>query len=195
VRPKDFVVVVGAGGVGGFAIQIAHSMGARVVALDVDPERLQLVARHGADWTLNPRDFTPKDLRKEIRRLAVTSGSREVEWRIFETSGTAPGQQTAFSLLNHGATLGVVGYHGGEVSIRLSNLMAFAARAQGTWGCLPQHFPAVLDMALSGRIALDPFIEFRPMSAIQETFEALRRGELKKRPVLLPDFDPPLTRR
>jgi len=65
--------------------------------------------------------------------------------------------------------------------------MAYAARAEGTWGCPPMLFPEVLDLVLSGKVAIDPLIEFHPMSAINEVFEKLHRGELRKRPVLLPD--------
>ena len=69
--------------------------------------------------------------------------------------------------------------------MRLSNLMAYAARAEGTWGCSPDLFPEVLDLVLSGKVAIDPFVEFHPMSAINEIFDSLRHHALKKRPVLL----------
>jgi 6-hydroxycyclohex-1-ene-1-carbonyl-CoA dehydrogenase len=194
IRPNDFVVVVGAGGVGGFAVQISRALGAAVAAVDVDQERLDLIHRHGATWTLNALEFPGKNLRQKLRELAREASCPAVEWRILETSGTAAGQETAFGLLNHGAVLGVVGYHPGEVTVRLSNLMAFAARAEGTWGCPPERYPAILDMVQSGRIVLEPFVEIRPMSLIQETFEALHNRELRKRPVLIPDFDDPTSR-
>lgn len=36
----------------------------------------------------------------------------------------------------YGVTLSVVGFTMGKIGIRLSNLMAFHARALGNWGCL-----------------------------------------------------------
>jgi 6-hydroxycyclohex-1-ene-1-carbonyl-CoA dehydrogenase len=48
VSEGDAVIVVGAGGVGGFVVQIASALGARVAACDIIPERLQLIAAHGA---------------------------------------------------------------------------------------------------------------------------------------------------
>ena len=95
----------------------------------------------------------------------------------------------AFGLLTFGATLSVVGYTLDKVSVRLSNLMAYDAVAQGNWGCLPEHYPAALALVLDGKVRLGPFIERRPMSAINETFEALHAGSLRRRPVLVPDFD------
>ncbi|HET6372310.1 MAG TPA: 6-hydroxycyclohex-1-ene-1-carbonyl-CoA dehydrogenase, partial [Candidatus Polarisedimenticolia bacterium] len=67
------------------------------------------------------------------------------------------------------------------------NLMALDATAQGNWGCLPEHYPAVVQMALSGRISLRPFIEQRPLSTINERFRELRDGHASRRFVLRPD--------
>lgn len=184
-----FAVFVGVGGVGGFGVQIARSLGARVLAIDVDPEKLAALSRHGAEWTLDARGLSTKDVRKKARAIADAASLPAAEWRIFETSGTKAGQECAFSLLTHGAVLGVVGYHPGDVTLRLSNLMAFAARAEGTWGCTPELFPEALSLVLDGRVAVEPFVEFHPMSEINTVLEKLRRHELARRAVLIPDFD------
>lgn len=188
VGPGDFAVFVGAGGVGGFGVQIARALGARVVAIDVDDERLAQIARHGAEWTVSA-NVGAKEIRTKVREIARGADLPQSEWRIFETSGSKTGQETAFGLLNHGATLGVVGYFRGDVTVRLSNLMAYAATAEGTWGCPPELFPAMLDLVLSGRVAIDPFIAFHPMDAVNDVLEELHRGSLRKRPVLLPGPD------
>jgi 6-hydroxycyclohex-1-ene-1-carbonyl-CoA dehydrogenase len=51
IAPGDFAVVVGAGGVGGYAVQIARAFGATVVALDVDQGRLDKMTENGAAAT------------------------------------------------------------------------------------------------------------------------------------------------
>ena len=186
VGPGHLAVFVGAGGVGGFGIQVAAAFGARVVAIDVDPDRLALVREHGAEWTLDARDRTPRQLRDAVRSLAKGNGLPSSEWRVFETSGTAPGQETAFGLLTFGGYLGVVGFHPGEVPLRLSNLMAFEAKAEGHWGCLPEHFGRVLQMIDSGALTLDPFIELFALERVDEVLARLRRKELGRRPVLVP---------
>jgi len=188
LRQGDFAVFIGAGGVGGFGIQIARALGARVLAIDVVPERLELMQEYGAEWVLNAKGSDPRQLKKTVRETASQAGLPDTEWKLFETSGTQAGQETAFSLLTFGAVLGVVGYHPGTVNVRLSNLMAFAARAEGTWGCPPEQFPAVLELIRKKQIAIEPFVETFPMSRINEVFEQLRRHELSRRPVLIPDF-------
>jgi 6-hydroxycyclohex-1-ene-1-carbonyl-CoA dehydrogenase len=188
LRAGDFAVFVGAGGVGGFGVQIASSLGARVLAVDVDEERLALLAEHGADWVLDARGLAERDLKKRVRAIAEDAELPDAEWRVFEASGTPAGQQAAFALLNHGAVLSVIGYHPGDVTVRLSNLMALAARAEGTWGCPPALFPEVLDLVKGQKVALEPFVEVHPLSAINDVFQALRRHQLKRRAVLVPDL-------
>ena len=66
--------------------------------------------------------------------------------------------------------------------------MAFDADIKGTWGCLPKYYPVVLKMVLEKKIEIEPFIEARPMSQIQQAFEDAHTGGLDKRIVLIPDF-------
>jgi 6-hydroxycyclohex-1-ene-1-carbonyl-CoA dehydrogenase len=182
----DLAVFVGAGGVGGFGVQVAAAMGARVVAIDLDAARLELAAAHGAALALDAR--APfKDLRDAIRALAAREGIPSWRQMIFETSGSVPGQETAFGLLGPGGYLSVVGFTPSKATLRLSNLMAFDATARGNWGCPPAHYPAVLEMVLSGRVVLEPFIERRPLSSINASFEELHAGRLPRRLVLQPE--------
>jgi len=184
----DVAIFVGAGGVGSFGVQIAAAMGAHVIALDIDDHRLAQIVELGAAHTLNVRDLDPRVVRAAIRSHITTEGLPQTCWKIYETSGTGAGQSLAFALLTFGAYLGVVGYTMDTVSVRMSNLMAFDAVAQGNWGCVPEHYPAVLDLVLSGTIKVLPLVERRPMSQINETVQALRAHALTKRPVLVPDF-------
>ena len=62
------------------------------------------------------------------------------------------------------------------------------ARAEGNWACAPHRFPEVIGMVADGRIVLEPFIEHRPLSRIDETFADLAAHRLHRRAVLAPDF-------
>lgn len=187
VRPGDFAVVVGVGGVGGYAVQVARAFGATVAALDVDPARLEVVAANGAALVLNVREVKGKELRKAIQDFAKGEGLPSAGWKIFECSGTAAGQETAFGLLNHGATLAVVGFTMDKVELRLSNLMAFHARALGNWGCLPELYPGALDLVLEGKVLVSPFVERHPLDEINRVFADARAHKLSRRAVLVPE--------
>jgi 6-hydroxycyclohex-1-ene-1-carbonyl-CoA dehydrogenase len=183
--PGDLAVFVGTGGVGGFGVQIAHARGAVVIAVDVDESRLAMMAAHGADVTASPADF--KQLRRLVRETADARGISTWRTKIFEASGTPAGQATAFGLVGPGGYLSLIGYTPKVVEVRLSNLMALDASAHGNWGCLPEHYPAVVDLVLQGKVAIAPFIERRPRSSINEVFAELHAGGVRKRLVLIPE--------
>jgi 6-hydroxycyclohex-1-ene-1-carbonyl-CoA dehydrogenase len=186
VTPGSLAVVVGAGGVGGYCVQIAHAFGAKVVAIDVDPDKLETISRYGAALTLDARTHDAKAIKSAIQAFAKKEGLRATEWFIFECSGTPAGQLAAYSLLVHGATLSVVGFTMSKVEIRLSNLMAFDARAIGNWGCPPEGYPAALDLVLNREIAIRPFVEMRPLDDINQVLTAVHHHEIKKRAVMVP---------
>jgi 6-hydroxycyclohex-1-ene-1-carbonyl-CoA dehydrogenase len=186
VKPGSVAIVVGAGGVGGYCVQIAAAFGAKVVAIDVDDDKLAAVAEHGAALTLNAGARDARAIKSAVIAFAKEHGVGATEWLIFECSGTAAGQLTAYGLLVHGATLSVVGFTMDKVEVRLSNLMAFDARAIGNWGCPPQHYPAALDLALDGKVHIKPFVEPHPLDDINRVFAAVHHREIKKRAVLVP---------
>lgn len=186
VTPGSLAIVIGAGGVGGYCVQVAAAFGAKVVAIDVDDAKLEAVAAHGAALTLNSRALEAKAVKAAIGDFAKALGLRHTEWFIFECSGTAPGQLMAYSLLVHGATLSVVGFTMDKVEVRLSNLMAFDAKAIGNWGCPPELYPAALELVLDGKVQIKPFVEPHPLADINQVFEAVHHRQIKKRAVMVP---------
>ncbi len=182
----DSAIVIGAGGVGGHAVQIAAAFGAYVIALDVDDARLARAASAGARLTLNPSTMPFRELRATIASAVGEWGGAPYGWKLFECSGTTAGQETAFGLLTPAATLLVVGFTLARVQLRLSNLMALDATVQGTWGCRAELYPEALRMVTDGRITLAPYIE---RFALQDGPEVLRRvadHEIERRAILQP---------
>ena len=183
----DLAIVVGVGGVGGYAVQVASAFGAQVVALDVDDTRLEVIAVHGAGLTVNSAATDVKELRRRIKDFAAARGCGETGWKIFECSGHSGGQETAWGLLTHAATLMVVGFTMAKVSLRLSNAMAFDATIQGTWGCRPELYPAALDLVTSGRVTLSSFIERHPLADAVGVLDAVAAHRLARRAILVPN--------
>jgi 6-hydroxycyclohex-1-ene-1-carbonyl-CoA dehydrogenase len=185
VKEGDMVVVVGAGGVGTFALQTAKARGAHTAAVDVDPERLERLGAY-IDLPLNARALDTKEIRKVVSAYEKEHGLPGIGRKVLECSGTAAGQQTAYSLLTFDGTLAVVGFTLDKIDVRLSNLMAFDATAFGNWGCLPEHFPAMLRLLGEGKLDVKPYVERHPMSAVNDL---LRAEHHARRPVLIPDFE------
>ncbi len=186
VQAGDLAIVIGVGGVGGYAVQIARAMGATVVAIDVDQAKLDFIGQYGAALCINPIGLEGSALKKKVLAFVKENGLRTTEWKIFECSGTPQGQQSAFNLLTFGAYLAVVGFTLAKLEVRLSNLMAFNARMQGNWGCLPDYYPAALELVLAGKIQMKPFIKKHPLDDINQIFEAVHAHEISERVILVP---------
>lgn len=182
---QDTAIFVGVGGVGGFGALLAKAFGAAVVAIDVDPAKLERIAPF-VDVTFNARELEFKELRKAVSGWVKEHGRRATEWKIFETSGTAAGQKTAFGLLTFGAHLAVIGFTMDAPELRLSNLMAFHATARGNWGCKPEYYPPVVELVLAGRVPLAPFVKTYPLDSINEVFEQAHHRRIAERPVMVP---------
>jgi propanol-preferring alcohol dehydrogenase len=79
-KPGDWVVISGVGGLGHMAVQYAKAMGLRVAAVDIDPSKLRLAEKLGAEVTVNAMECEPGAyLKKEIggaHGVLVTAVSR-----------------------------------------------------------------------------------------------------------------------
>jgi 6-hydroxycyclohex-1-ene-1-carbonyl-CoA dehydrogenase len=186
VGVNDLAIFVGVGGVGAFGVQIAAARGAAVVAIDIDDERLALAAVHGASLTINSRGMSLKELKNTVRAHGKSAARGETGWKIFETSGTGAGQETAFGLLDFGAYLAIVGFTPQKIELRLSNLMAFDATARGNWGCATENYPKALDLVLQKKVAIAPFVEIHPLDELPALFEAANNHKVRLRPVVTP---------
>ncbi len=186
LKSGDLAFVVGAGGVGAYVIQIARALGARVIACDVSAERLTLLAQHGAERALKVDPRGPKETKREAHALAREWGVPSLAHRIFECSGTPEGQALAFSLLGPAATLVQVGFTPKPVELRFSNVMAFDATIHGTWGCPPEAYAEVLRLIFGGKVVIAPFVDFAPMSLLNECLHAMAHHRLARRMI----FDP-----
>ena len=185
VGARDVVIVIGAGGIGTFALQIARARGARVAAIDIDPSKLERLSPFNIDWLFDARAVDGSRIK---RRLLDESGAG-TGWKIFEMSGTRAGQELAWSLLVPAATLAIVGFTMEKPQVRLSNLMALDARAFGSWGCSPRFYPDALAMVFDGRVVLRPFIERRSLAEGPDLFAGLAAAHAPtdRRAILIPE--------
>jgi len=186
LREGDLAIVIGTGGVGVHCVQVAAATGAKVVALDIDDAKLEIAKASGAGAVINTRELDPKALKSAVKDAVKALGGPRFCWKIFETSGTRPGQQTAFSLLTFGGYIGVVGFTMDKMELRVSNLMAFDATMRGNWGCDPELYPEVLDWLAEGKIQVKPYVEKHALDEANEVLDAAHHGKLKKRAVLVP---------
>ena len=190
LQPGDNVVVVGiTGGVGQYMGQVAKALGAKtVIGIARNKQKLERALKFGTDFVINSTDKDARDVSKEFRGLCKEQGLPNTGWKIFEVTGVKPGQEISLALLGFTGKLIVVGFGLAKTEYAIGRLMAFDADILGTWGCLPEYYPIVLDMVLSGKINMEEFVETRPMSTIADTFAEAHKTPPMKRIVLTPDF-------
>jgi 6-hydroxycyclohex-1-ene-1-carbonyl-CoA dehydrogenase len=185
----DFAIVIGVGGVGIYAALIARIFGAKVLALDVDDARLAMARNNGVDAILNVKGLDIKTIKDNVREIAKGLGVSRYGWKIFEVSGTKPGQELGFNLITFTSTLSIVGFTLDKTEVRLSNLMAFDAKLIGTWGCRAELYPEVVDLITTGKLKIDDFIDTFPLSKINEVFRNTLNHVYRKRSIMVPDFE------
>lgn len=184
----DLAIVIGVGGVGVYGALIAKIIGAKVIAIDVNDEKLAKAKLHGVDAVINSKGLDIKEIKNKVRELAKALNAPLNSWKIFEISGTAAGQDLAFNLITYASTLSVVGFTMNKLELRLSNLMAFDAKLIGTWGCMPELYPEVVQLIAEGKLKIKDFVQTFPMSEINEVFKNTLAHKYDKRSVLVPDF-------
>jgi len=185
----DFAIVIGVGGIGIYGALLTKILGARVLALDISDEKLNVAKANGVDATLNINGLDIKSIKSKVREIAKELGASPYLWKIYEMSGTKAGQELGFALVSYASTMSVVGFTMDKLEVRLSNLMAFDAKLIGTWGCKPELYPEVLDLVANDKLKIDQFVETFPLSKINEVFKNTIEHKYNKRSILVPDYN------
>ena len=171
VQAGDIVAVVGCGGVGLNVVQCATLAGARVIAVDVSEQRLDIARTLGAVETVNPNEVERID--KHVRKL--TDGGVDV---AFEAIGNPKTMRVAYSLLRRGGRLCVIGYSADEVTLSAAKLMYFELEVVGSLGCGAGEYPEIIGLVEAGRLRLDIIVSgCIPLDDINDGLDRLRRGE------------------
>ena len=167
VKPGDWILVQGTGGVAIFALQFAKLAGARVVVLSSSDEKLKRAAILGADATINYRatpDWGPA--------VKAATGGRGVDI-IIETSGAL---SQSLSAAAFGGFVGVIGFTGGfRAEIDVRQLIGPMVRVQGIAVGSRNSFEA-MNRAIE-RHRLKPVVEaVYPLAQTAEAFALMERG-------------------
>src|SRR6516225_5881282 len=141
-RVGDTVAIWGVGGLGHYAVQIARAMGARVIAVDVRPSKLDLARQLGAEIAI---DASRDDAPKAIRAL----GAAHVVINLAPTpAAVAQGAEA----LRRGGTLVLVGLPPGSFTLPILQTVAKGIRILTSAVGTRQDLRGVLALAASGRI-------------------------------------------
>ncbi|MBI4723179.1 MAG: zinc-binding dehydrogenase [Candidatus Stahlbacteria bacterium] len=171
VKPGDKVVVFGCGGVGLNVVQIASTIGAYCIAVDILDQKLEYAKTLGAAEVLNPTKLDRID--KEVRKL--TNGGADI---AFEVIGNPHTMELAFACLRTGGKLVVMGYSDKNMNLNLGRTMYREMGIVGSLGCRPVDYPRVIELARVGKIKVKELVTRKfPLEGINTAFDLLRKGE------------------
>jgi len=167
------VAVIGIGGLGHLAVQLARHFGAEVVAVDVSEAKLELAKSLGAARAVNA---AAKDVAKQIR----AGGEPHV---VMVTSNSKQSYDLAFRVLRRRGTLAVVGLPKEDVAFNADNLVVKEHRIVGSAVGTRQEMRELLELAAAGKVRCA--VETHPLEAINEIFARMQRGEIAARAVVV----------
>jgi len=185
VSRGDSVAVIGCGGVGDGAVLGARLAGATtIIAVDVDPRKLDWARQFGATDVINSREADPV---AGIQELTGGNGADVV----IEAVGLPETYRQAFYARDLAGILVQVGVPTPDMRIELPLLDLFGrgGALKSSWygDCLPERdFPMLTALYLQGRLPLEKFVsETIPLDGIEDAFAKMERGEVLRSVVTL----------
>lgn len=175
IKAGESVAVIGCGAVGLSIVQAAALAGALdVIAIDVNPARLDLASRLGATVTIDSRGI---DVVEAVREATAGKGAHAV----FEVVGRPELVESALLMTRKGGTAVMVGLMSADSRLSLPFTPFIAERR--LMGCdmgsnrFPIDMPRLAQFYLQGRLNLDDMITNRlPLDRINEGFDDMRAG-------------------
>jgi propanol-preferring alcohol dehydrogenase len=175
--PGSTAVVIGTGGLGHVAIQLLRAMTpARVIALDIGTEKLELAKRVGAHETV----LSDSHAAGTVRELTGGLGAEAV----FDFVGAPPTTATAAACAAVEADVTIVGLGGGSIGVGFGALAYEVAVTSPYWGSRSELIE-VLDLARAG--AVDVHVETYTLDEAPRAYERLHAGKVNGRAVILPN--------
>lgn len=170
------LVIYGQGPVGLTATLMAKALGARVIGVDVVPERLNLAAATGADVVLNPRT---EDLWSKVQALTDGQGAEAA----LETSGTLEAQRSVVQVLRPNGQGVFVGFGAPAPAINLTDIIRRQLQLTGSF-VMPIHYYDDLVNFIQKHnlsVGFQRLITHRfPLSQAPEAFQVADTGQAGK---------------
>jgi alcohol dehydrogenase, propanol-preferring len=180
--PDDLILIIGAGGLGLMAVQIAKkTTGARIAVADIDDSKLQLASSLGADWTFNTLNTDSKALLSKVRDL---NQGREAD-AVVDFVGKPSTTSLGLRMLGHEGRLVLVGLLGGAAQLPLPILPLYGAQIMGNFTGTLTELADLIEMAKNGVVTPVVTGSYR-LEEANEVLAKLERGEIKGRAVLVP---------
>ena len=175
LQDGDEIVIIGAGGVGMMAIQIARALGMDPIVVDIDDSKLAAAQELGVSRTFNSSDpQTAKEIRKS------TGGA----FAALDFVGAEVSVNYGLGCLRKGGMLIIIGLYVGALTMPIPFIPMNARIIQGSYVGTLQDMDALMAMVRDGKIAPIEITE-RPLAEANDALVDLKAGKVKGRQVLV----------
>lgn len=150
----DTVLVIGAGPIGLGIMALSRYVGAKVIAMDVNDERLAFCGSWAkVNYTVNALQQPKEQL------LAITGG--ESASVVIDATGNATSMTSAFDLVAHGGSLVYVGLVKNDITFNDPNFHSHEMTLMGSRNATMEDFDFVLKAISAGYVDIDRYITHR----------------------------------
>jgi alcohol dehydrogenase, propanol-preferring len=179
LKPDDNVVIVGAGGLGLMAIQLAKAVtGARIIAMDLDDKKLEFAKKEGADTTVNSKNEDPT---KAIMESTDKMGADAV----IDFVNASKTVESDMQFLRRRARVVLVGLFGGELKLSLVSMPTRAYKLIGSYTGTISDLIELVSLARRG--VIKPVVSNRfKLDQATDALRMLKDGKILGRAVINP---------
>ncbi len=173
VKPGEWVVISGIGGLGHMAVQYAKAMGMHVVAADIFDDKLKLAKDLGADVVVNGKD---KDAIEQVQK--ATGGVHGA----LVTAVSPKAMEQAYGFLRSKGTMSLVGLPPGFISLPVFETVLKRITVRGSIVGTRQDLEESLQFAGEGKVA--SHFSWDKLENINDIFHRMEEGKIDGRIVL-----------
>lgn len=179
LQPGETVIVLGIGGLGSNAVQLAKAMGGRVIAVTRSEAKQRLARELGADVVIGAADGDPVPAARE----AAGGYGADV---VVQCVGDARVDEQAIAMGGPGGRVVLIGAALEPFSVRAAEIFWRELSVLGSRGFIPPDIGDAIDLYLDGTLSVDHLVETtRPLEEAAEALADLRAGRVF-RSVLVP---------
>lgn len=174
IRPGQWIVIYGLGGLGNLALQYAKNVfNAKVIAVDVNDMQLEFAKESGADLTINSRN---EDAAKIIQEKTGGAHAAVV------TAVAKAAFNSAVDAVRAGARVVAVGLPPESMSLNIPRLVLDGIEVVGSLVGTRQDLAEAFQFAAEGKVV--PNVTLRPLEDINTIFHEMEEGKIKGRMVI-----------
>lgn len=173
VKPGEWVVISGIGGLGHMAVQYAKAMGMHVVAADIFDDKLKLAKELGADVVVNGKD---KDAIEQVQK--ATGGVHGA----LVTAVSPKAMEQAYGFLRSKGTMSLVGLPPGFISLPVFETVLKRITVRGSIVGTRQDLEESLQFSGEGKVA--SHFSWDRLENINDIFHRMEKGQIDGRIVL-----------